>query len=211
MFADQGRLYVLKLPSEQLVSVPVTVPNDGIRTRPYWYNASRMIRSAALAPNGKLAVFGARGDLFTVPAKLGDTHDITQTTGAREQYPAWSPDGKTIAYVTDASGESEIAIRSATGGKETLLTSTSNRSYYGPTWSPNGKWLAFSDSSKTLWLLNVHSRKTYKIAHDRWNEMKDFAFSPDSGWLTYSETQPNQMRAIFIYGVNSHRTRQVTP
>ncbi len=209
-FADQGKLYVLKLPSEQLIAVPVTIPNDGIRTRPYWYNASRMIRSAAIAPNGKLAVFGARGDLFTVPAKQGDTRDITQTTGAREQYPAWSPDGKTIAYVTDASGESEIAVRPATGGKETLLTSTGNRSYYGPTWSPDGKWLVFSDSSKTLWLFNVHSRKTYKIAHDRWNEMKDFTFSPDSGWLTYSETQPNQMRAIFIYGVNSHRTRQVT-
>ncbi|HYW76673.1 MAG TPA: S41 family peptidase [Gammaproteobacteria bacterium] len=209
-FADQGKLYVLKLPSEKLVEVPVTVPNDGVRSRPYWYDASQMIRSADIAPNGKLAVFGARGDIFTVPAKHGDTNDITRTTGAREQYPSWSPDGKTVAYVTDASGQSEIAMRPATGGKETLLTSTEDRSYYGPTWSPNGQWLAFSDSSKTLWLLNVSSRKVYKVAHDKWNEMKDFSFSPDSGWLAYSETQPNGMRALFIYGVNSHSTHQVT-
>ncbi len=209
-FADQGKLYVLKLPSEQLLEVPVTVPNDGIRTRPYWYDASQMIRSADIAPNGKLAVFGARGDIFTVPAKHGDTTDITQTTGAREQYPSWSPDGKMVAYVTDASGESEIAMRPATGGKETLLTSTDDRTYYGPTWSPDGNWLAFSDSSKTLWLLNISSRKMFKVAHDKWSEMKDFTFSPDSGWLAYSETQPNGMRALFIYGVNSHRNRQVT-
>ena len=209
-FADEGKLYVLKLPSEQLSEVPVTVPNDGIRTRPYWYSADQMIRSADIAPNGQLAVFGARGDIFTVPAKHGDTTDLTQTTGAREQYPSWSPDGKTVAYVTDASGESEIAMRPATGGKETLLTSTDDRSYYGPTWSPDGKWLAFSDSSKTLWLLNVGTRKTFKVAHDKWNEMKDFSFSPDSGWLAYSETQPNQMRAIFVYGVNSHSRHQVT-
>ncbi|MGA7966221.1 MAG: S41 family peptidase [Gammaproteobacteria bacterium] len=209
-FGDQGKLYVLKLPSEQLVEVPVTVPSDGIRTQPYWYNASQMIRSAGIAPNGKLAVFGARGDIFTVPAKHGDTNDITQTTGAREQFPAWSPDGKTIAYVTDASGESEIAIRSATGGKETLLTNTKDRKYYGPTWSPDGKWLAFSDSSKTLWLLNVSSHKKFEVAQDKWQEMKDFSFSPDSGWLTYSETDPNQMSSIFIYGVNSHKNQQVT-
>ncbi|MGH8128633.1 MAG: S41 family peptidase, partial [Gammaproteobacteria bacterium] len=209
-FGDEGKLYVLKLPSEKLVQVPVTVPSDGIRTQPYWYDANQMIRSGSIAPNGKLAVFGARGDLFTVPAKHGDTTDITQTTGAREQFPAWSPDGKTIAYVTDASGESEVAIRPATSGKETLLTNTNDRKYYGPTWSPDGKWLAFSDSSKTLWLLNVSSHKKFEVAQDKFQEMKDFSFSPDSGWLTYSETEPNLMSSIFIYGVSSHKTQQVT-
>jgi len=210
-FADAGKLYVLKLPSEKLVQVPVTVPNDGMRTQPYWYDADQMIRSAEIAPNGKLAVFGARGDLFTVPVKYGDTQDITRTTGVREQYPSWSPDGKTVAYVTDASGESEIAIRPADGsGKETLLTDTSDRTYYDPYWSPDGKWLAFSDSSKTLWVMNVKSRKMHKVAHDKWRELKDFAFAPDSGWLTYSETQPNGMRAIFVYGLESHRNHQVT-
>lgn len=210
VFADQGKLYVVKLPSEQLAEVPVTVPNDGIRTRPYWYDASQMVRSASIAPNGKLAVFGARGDIFTVPAKEGDTTDVTATTGVREQYPAWSPDGKTIAYVTDASGESEIALRPATGGSETLLTSTDDRTYYGPHWSPDGKWLAFSDSSKTLWLMNVSSHKMFKVAQDKWSEMRDFSFSPDSGWLAYSETQPNGMRSLFIYGTGSHTNHQVT-
>ncbi|MGH8271716.1 MAG: S41 family peptidase, partial [Gammaproteobacteria bacterium] len=210
VFGDEGKLYMLKLPAEQLVEVPVSVPNDGIRTQSYWYAANQMIRSGSIAPNGKLAVFGARGDIFTVPAKHGDTTDITQTTGVREQSPSWSPDGKTIAYVTDASGESEIAMRPATGGGETLLTSTKDRSYYGPTWSPDGKWLVFSDSSKTLWILNVASKQTRQIAHDKFSEMKDFAFSPDSGWLTYSETQPNGMRALFVYGVDSHKNTQVT-
>ncbi len=210
-FADAGKLYVLKLPSEQLVQVPVSVPNDGLRTQPYWYQASQMIRSGEIAPNGKLAVFGARGDIFTVPLKYGDTRDITHTSGVREQYPDWSPDGKNIAYVTDATGESEIAIRPADGsGTETLLTNTTGRTYYDPYWSPDGKWLAFSDSSKTLWVMNVKSRKTYKIAQDKWREMKDYDFSPDSDWLAYSQTQPNGMRAIFVYGLGDHKIHQVT-
>ncbi|MGH8427587.1 MAG: S41 family peptidase [Gammaproteobacteria bacterium] len=211
VFADEGKLYVLKLPSEQLTEVKVTVPNDGLRTQPYWYDASQMIRSAGIAPNGKLAVFGARGDIFTVPVKHGDTMDITQTSNAREQFPAWSPDGKTIAYVTDASGESEIAIRPANGsGSETPLTTTNDRSYYGPQWSPDGKWLAFSDSSKTLWLVNVASKQAWKVAQDKWAEMMDFSFSPDSDWLTYSQTQPNLMRALYIYSMDTHQTHQVT-
>ncbi|MGH8274416.1 MAG: S41 family peptidase [Gammaproteobacteria bacterium] len=210
VFQQAGKLQVLALPSEKLMTVSVTVPNDDIRTQPYWYDASQMIRSADIAPNGKLAVFGARGDIFTVPAKHGATTDITHSSGAREQFPAWSPDGKTIAYVTDASGESEIAIRPATGGKETLLTSTNDRKYYGPTWSPDGKWLAFSDSSKTLWLLNVSSKQAHKVAQDKYREMKDFSFSPDSDWLAYSETQPDGMRALYIYSVASHKAHQVT-
>ena len=210
-FADAGKLYVLKLPSESLVQVPVSVPNDGLRTQPYWYTAGQMIRSAEIAPNGKLAVFGARGDIFTVPAKYGDARDITRTSGAREQYPDWSPDGKTIAYVTDSSGESEIAVRPADGsGGETLLTHTSDRTYYDPYWSPDGNWLAFSDSSKTLWVMNVKTRKLSQVAQDKWNEMKDFSFSPDSRWLTYSQTQSNGVRAIFIYDIASGKTHQVT-
>jgi tricorn protease len=210
VFQQAGKLKVLKLPSEKVVTVPVTVPNDGVRTQPYRFDASKMIRSANIAPNGKLAVFGARGDIFTVPLKHGSTQDISASTGAREQYPAWSPDGKTIAYVTDASGESEIAIRPATGGKEKLLTATHDRSYYGPSWSPDGKWLAFSDSSKTLWIMNVGSKKTHKVAQDKYREMKDFSFSPDSAWLTYSQTQSNGMRAVYIHAIGSNKDHQVT-
>lgn len=210
VFQQAGKLQLLKLPSEKLVTVPVTVPNDGTRTRPYWYDANQMIRTADIAPNGKLALFGARGNIFTVPAKHGATRDITHSSGAREQYPAWSPDGKTVAYVTDASGESEIAVRPAAGGKETRLTSTNDRKYYGPAWSPDGKWLAFSDSSKTLWLLNVGSKQTHEVAQDKYREMKDFSFSPDSDWLAYSQTQPDGMRALYIYGVNSHQNRRIT-
>ncbi len=210
VFQDGGKLYVLKLPAEKLIEVPVTVPNDGVRTQPYWLDASKMIRSADIAPNGKLAIFGARGDIFTVPAKHGETRDITRTTGVREQDPAWSPDGKAVAYVTDASGESEIAIRPAAGGKETLLTSTDDRSYFGPEWSPDGKWLAFSDSTQTLWLLNVRSKRKFKVDHDKENMMQDFSFSPDSAWLAYSKTEPDGMRALYIYDVSAHKTRQVT-
>jgi tricorn protease len=210
VFQQHGKLQVLKLPSEKRVTVPVTVPNDGIRTQPYWYDASQMIRSADIAPNGKLALFGARGDIFTVPKKHGASADITRSSGVREQYPAWSPNGKRIAYVTDASGESEIATRPATGGKEKLLTSTNDRSYYGPAWSPDGHWLAFSDSSKTLWLMSAKGGQKHRVDQNKYSEMKDFSFSPDSAWLAYSKTQPNGMRALYIYNIHAGKTRQIT-
>ena len=211
VFSQAGRLFWLKLPSEQLIEVPVSVPNDGVRTRPYWFAAERMIRSAAIAPNGKLAVFGARGDLFTVPVTQGATRDITRTSGAREQYPAWSPNGRWIAYVTDVGGKSEIAIRPATGTRPAReLTRTKDRTYYGAKWSPDGHWLAYSDSSKTLWILNVKNTKARQIATDAWSEMRDFSFSPDSRWIAYSKRIATGMRILYLYSLATGKSQAVS-
>jgi len=211
VFQCGGELYALDLPAEKLEKVAVDVPNDGVRTRPRWVDASKTIRAFDIAPNGKRALFEARGNLFTVPAEHGNTRDLTQTSGIREQDPAWSPDGKWVAYVTDRTGEAEIAIRPADGtGSEQILTDRRKGYVYDPTWSADSDKIAFDDSDHALWFVSVKDRKITKVDSDPRAEMHDFAWAPDAQWLAYSKAADTDLREIYLYNLTSVKATRVT-
>jgi len=218
VFQQGGKLWVVDLPSRALHQVPVSVPDDGVRTGARFVDTSKSIRERdtaqqtdyALAPNGERALFSARGDLFSVPAEHGATRDLTETSNADEDHPSWSPDGKTVAYTTDVTGEQQIAVRPATGGPERILTHFARGFLYTPIWSPDGKRLAFGDGNHRLWLLDIATGRTTQVAEDPFSEIHDQSFAPDGRWLTYSITRPNQQRSIWIYSVDSGTARSVS-
>jgi tricorn protease len=218
VFQQGGFLWVLDLPSQQLHKLDVSVPDDGVRTGARFGDASKYIRQRdtaqqpdyALAPNGKRALFSARGDIFSVPAEHGATRDLTGTSNADEDHPSWSPDGRTIAYTTDIDGEQQIATRPAEGGPERIVTHFQRGFLYTPIWSPDGKHLSFADGNHRLWLLDVSSGRTAQVAEDIYSEIHDQSFSPDGRWLAYSLTRSNEQRGIWIYGLDSGKAQPVS-
>lgn len=218
VFAQAGALWVIDLPSEKLHRLNVSVPDDGTRTGTRTVDASKDIRDVdtaqdndyALSPNGKRALFSARGDLFTVPAEHGATRNITGTSNADEDHPTWSPDGKTVAYTTDISGEQQIAVRPAEGGAERILTHFQNGFYYQPIWSPDSKHFAVSDGNHRLWLVDAGSGSVTQVAQDQFNEIHDQSFSPDGRWLAYSVTNNNQQRGIWIHDIGANKSVHVS-
>ncbi|MDE2090915.1 MAG: PD40 domain-containing protein, partial [Gammaproteobacteria bacterium] len=218
-FQDGGNLYVMDLPSEQLHRLNVDVPDDGNRTGVRWVDASKYIQNTDtagdtninLSPNGKRALLQARGDIWSLPKEYGPSRNLTDTSNAEEEYPAWSPDGKWIAYATDITGEDELAIRPAdVSGMEKILTDFKTGYFYGPTWSPGSDKIAFSDNEHQLWYLDVNDRKLVKVAEDKYNEMHDYSWSPDGRWLAYSVTAPNQMRQIYLYNLADRKATKVS-
>ncbi|HXY40200.1 MAG TPA: S41 family peptidase [Vicinamibacteria bacterium] len=218
VFQQGGHLFVLDLPSERLHQLEVSVPDDGTRTGPRFVDASQLVREedAAqqtdfdLAPNGKRAVFSARGDLFTVPAEHGNTRNLTETSSADEDHPAWSPDGRTIAYTTDASGEQQLAVRPAEGGPEKVLTRFDRGFVYSPVWAPGGDRLAFSDHEHRLWLVPATGGEPVQVAQDPYSEVHDYSWSPDGRWVAYSLTGANQQRGIWLYEVATRKASRVS-
>jgi tricorn protease len=211
VFQCGGALYVLDLPSEKLEKVEVDVPSDGVSTRPRWVNASKEIQAFDIAPNGKRALLEARGDIFTVPAEHGNTRDLTRDSGVREQDPAWSPDGKWVAYVTDRTGEEEIAVRPSDGtGEEKILTDRKKGYLFDPTWSPDSAKIAFDDSDHVIWFVDVNDRKLTKVDSNPRAEMHDFGWSPDALWLTYSKAADDDLREIYLYSLASGASTRVT-
>jgi tricorn protease len=218
VFQQGGKLHVLDVPSESLHDLDVSVPDDGTRTAARWVDAKAAIREQDtaqhtdfdLAPNGNRAVFSARGDIFTLPAEHGNTRNLTQTSSADEDHPSWSPDGRTIAYTTDISGEQQVAVRPAEGGPERILTHFERGYFYGPRWSPNGERLAFSDHEHRLWFIALAGGEPVQVARDPYTEIHDYAWSPDGRWLAYSITGANQQSAIWLYSLDTHKATLVS-
>ena len=210
-FQDGGKLYRIDLPSEQLSEVPISVPDDNLRTRQHVDAVKDELRDSdpagqvdyALAPNGKRTLFSARGDIFSVPSEYGATRDLTGTQGIDEDHPAWSPDGRTIAYTTDVGGGQQIAIRPAEGGPEKVLTAFKEGYFYGPMFSPDGKTLAFSDGSHKLWIVRTDGGAPREVVQDKNSEIHDQAFSPDGRWLAFSLAAFDQRRDLYLYEIAS--------
>jgi tricorn protease len=173
------------------------------------------IRNATISPAGARAAFEAHGEIFTVPGEKGDTRNLTNTSGVAERDPSWSPDGKTLAYFSDASGEYQLYLRDQTGFKApTVIDLGPDPSYfYGPTWSRDSKHIAFTDKHNRLWLVDVPSGKPVQIDEAIYGGF-GFNFSqvwsPDSKWIAYERDLENQLHAIFLYSMETHKSTQVT-
>jgi tricorn protease len=213
-FQKGGKLWRLDLPSEQLAPVPVQVPDDNPRTRQRVAEVKDQVRDAdpaqqidfALAPNGKRTLFSARGDIFSVPTEEGATRNLTGTPGADEDHPAWSADGRLVAYTTDAAGEEEIAVRPAEGGPESILTHFTQGYLYGPVFSPDARTLAFSDGAHRVWIVKAAGGAApVKVADDKLNEIHDEAFSPDGRWLAFSLSAVGRRRDLCLYEIATGR------
>jgi tricorn protease len=216
VFEAGGRLYLLDLATEQTREVRVQVVTDLSTLKPHRDSAGNRIVSASVSPTGKRAAFEARGDIFTVAAENGPAFDLTRTPDAAERTPAWSPDGKLIAYWTDRSGEYQLAVRPADGsGTEEVLTSFGPGFRYRPYWSPDSKKLAFVDQAMIIWLVDRESKKVTKVDRGLYmyeGELESFgvAWSPDSRWLAYARDVANRHHAIFLFDMRSGARTQAT-
>ena len=216
VFENGGGLYLLDLATEQSRQVKVEVVTDKATLRPHVQNVGGLIRNGAISPTGKRVLFEARGEIFSVPAENGVVRNFTESPGVAERYPAWSPDGKWIAYFSDRSGEYELTLRSADGkGEERQLTELRAGWRYQPHWSPDSRKIVFTDSAMRIWLHEIETKQTTAIDKGMWlyhGELENFSFSwsPDSRWLAYAGDTENRQQGVVIYDTKDRKRHQVT-
>lgn len=216
VFEAAGRLYLLDLATERYAEVDVDVVTDQSTLKPTVKNVGGRTSWARISPTGKRAVFAARGDVFTVPAKHGPIRNLTRSSGIGERYPEWSPDGKWIAYQSDRSGEYEIEMRPADGsGSPRTLTRLGAGFRFAPQWSPDSKKIAFVDETFLVRVLDVETKKLTEAGKLRWHGPSgliqfEASWSPDSRWLAYARYTDNWNDVIVLHDTQNGRTHQVT-
>jgi tricorn protease len=215
VYEQFGGLGLFDLKSQKSKRLDIRVDGDMPEVRPRVEKLSGRITTAMISPSGARALFEARGEILTVPAEKGDCRNLTNSPGVAERDPAWSPDGKWIAYLSDASGEYDLHIREHTGKGEAKVFRLGNPPsfYYTPTWSPDNKKIAFTDKKLNVSYLDINSGAIAQVDRDRFDgprRIRHLAWSPDSNWLAYTKQLENTLRAVFIYSVEGKTTRQVT-
>ncbi len=152
-----------------------------------------------------------RGDLFSVPAKDGTPRNLTRTSNAHERDAVWSPDGKWIAYNSDATGENELYVRAQDGkGEAQQITKGADTYYYRPVWSPDSKKLLWSDRLQRLRFVDVASKAVTEVDKDPYFEIGVYNWSPDSQWITWSRPEENNGFKVYLYSLTEKKPIAVT-
>ena len=164
-----GAIWLYDLKTGAAHKVEIRIAGDLPQLRPRYENVANRIRNADISPTGLRAVFEARGEILTVPAEKGDIRNLTNTPGADERYPAWSPDGKSIAYFSDESGEEALYVKNQNGQGEAQKfdLGTPGSFFFFPTWSPDSKKIAYTDKRLNLWYVDLEKKTPVKVFHDR--------------------------------------------
>ena len=219
VYEQFGTIYLYDLARHESSQVEVRVAGDMPQLRPHFVKVATatqsQIQNQGISPSGSRAVFEAHGEILTLPAEKGDMRNITQSVGVADRDPAWSPDGKWIAYFSDESGEYALQIRdqNGTGAVRKIDLGQPPSFFYSPTWSPDSKKIAYSDKRLNLWYVEVDHPAPVKVDTDLFDSPLhefDVVWSPDSKWLAYTKQLHNQLRAAFVYSLDTRKANQVT-
>lgn len=215
VFEAGGNLYLLNLSTFNQQQVNIKIVTDQLALIPKVKKVKDNLQSGRISPDGKRAIIEARGEVFSVPAEHGYVTNLTKTSGIAERFPAWSPDGKNIAFWSDQSGEYELTLLNLENNQEKKLTSYGAGFRYNLFWSPDSKKLAFIDQLSQIKIFNIENNTSIDVARDNWmgqGGLMNFSvsWSADSRWMAYTKSQTNGTDVIFLYDTKNNASYQVT-
>ena len=213
-YEQAGYLHLFDPKAGQARRLKIGVAADLLELRPRFVKGAKYVRGTSLSPTGARVALDFRGDIVTVPREKGDDRNLTRSASANDRFPAWSPDGQTIAYFSDQGGEYALYLETQDGKQAPRKLELKGAGFYDdPRWSPDGKKLSFADNSRALYVLDVASGAQTKIDADPiYGPVRTLhhAWSPDSQWLAYTRNNPTFINQVWMYSLAEKKSRPVT-
>ncbi|MEJ7586841.1 MAG: hypothetical protein WKI04_04700 [Ferruginibacter sp.] len=211
-----GYLHTFEITAALPKKLTVGIAADLLELRSRFVKGGKYIRNGTISPSGSRAVFDFRGEIMTVPAEKGDARNLTNTPGVHEKYPAWSPDGKSIAYFSDASGEYALHITAQDGKGEARSIQLKGTGFYAHIkWSPDSKKLCYVDNGRNLYIMDIATGNSKKIAADDLYVPGAFReqfgdWSSDSKWVVYTQVTNTFFKKVLLYSLEQDKSFPVT-
>lgn len=211
VFEQAGFILIFDLKTEKISKVNIVINEDELGSRTQMKDASKNINNYSISSDGNRIAIGARGDIWSLPARKGITKNITSTSGVHERNVVWSPNGKYLAYISDATGEDEIYIQKQDGSEKPIkITSNADTYKYQLLWSPDAKKIAWHDKMNRLQYVDIESKSVTVVDKSVSGEITDYTWSPDSKWIAYSYPEKMAKTRIFLYELSSNKKTPVT-
>lgn len=211
VYEHNGELRIYDTRNGEDIGIRIRVPDDQVNRRSRRVDVSDQVTGAAISPTGVRALLVARGDVYSVPVEDGLTRNLTTSSDAHEREADWSPDGESIAYISDAEGEEGLYVMPADGsGPTRRLTPDMETRLYRPLWSPDGEHIAVSDKDGIIYVFPAAGGAPERVARDPAWRNRDYTWSPDSRYLAFSLTRDSGMRALHIHDLEEGESRPIT-
>lgn len=210
VFERDGVLYGYDIASSKVTAYPARAVSDFPNSRPRLRNVADSISGMAISPSGVRVAVEARGDIFTIPNGSGETRNLTNTQGVRETNPAWSPDGQTVAYLSDVGGNQGLYIVPQKGGAAKKIPTNPKHFIRSIDWMPDSKSIIFITNDSGLYLVDVASGKETQITKNEWQSNPSYDVSSDGSWIAYTGTNDNLQNSLYLYNVADKKSTRIT-
>ena len=215
IYEQAGTLHIYNVQTKITEDIVLTIKTDLLELRERFVSGKNYTRSVSISPSGARVAVDFRGDIVTVPAEKGDTKNISETTGVHEKFPKWSPDGASIAYFSDASGEYALHIQNTATGSINNVALNGTGFYANIHWSPDSQKVSYVDNGRNLYVTDIASKQTKKIAQDELFFPGDIRelfgdWSHDSNWIAYTTIIDTNFEKAHLYSVTEDKSYELT-
>lgn len=214
VYEQAGYIHLLEPETGEAKQLKLSIAADLLEPRSRWAKGAKWVRHSSLSPSGSRVALEFRGEIITLPREKGDERNLTQSPGVHERSPAWSPDGKWIAYFSDEGGEYQLHLAPQDGKGSSRKWALAGAGFYShPQWSPDSKKISYVDNSHAIWVLDIASGDQKKVSADPVYgpiPALQHSWSPDSRWLAYTRNTMTFFNRVFLYSVAEDKSIPVT-
>ena len=211
VFENGGWLYRLNPATKEYNKIPVTLAAEGVYGRTEYRTLKAAdITAVSAAPDGSRVAVTARGEVFDVPVGKGVTRNLTRSSNSNDRGAVWSPDGKWIAWISDATGETELCLYDVKAGETRQLTDGSDTYIRTLQWAPDSKHIYYTDRKNRFVEVSPADGKRRTVMECPEAEFRGVDISPDSQWLAYTRPAANEMGIVYLRNIASGKEYPVT-